>query len=879
MRPQAIRTGGPEVVGTPGMNPNFTEIFPGVNFACYLDGSLPIAWGDYDLDGYPDLPLYHNDGGTFSEIPGVRQILNQGNYHGAAWGDYDGDGWPDVVILGYASVGPTQTRLLHNQHDGTFQDVAPALGLAEVGFGETPIWGDYDGDGHLDLFAPYYNSSPPFSSLLYHNNGDGTFTESCTPAGVCLTDLPDGFTPEGAQWADWNDDGYLDFYAAGHLFQNDGSGHFTDVSASVGLPFWFDEGVQFVDYDSDGKLDLYIRATDGGHLFRNTGSQFVDVTATAGIPISFLWGDNWADVNHDGFPDLVYMRYNQPALLLINQRDGTFLPDPSFTALNLLSDASAFADWDRDGDLDLAAVSFCPRFFRNNLDQNAAFPDSYLNVRVLDAAGHETQHGATVRLRRVDIANPYIQTRVVDSGSGYLGQNEYPVHFGVAAYGTYELEVSFPSLAGSHTVVDKTTDARLGALVPRQLTTKEITIYRGGCALINQPSKPRITVVSGTNPSCAGEPVTLDAGAGYASYLWSTGQTTRMITASPLSQTTYFVRVGNACAQTIGGHTQKVVSIRPTASLTGAETICAGSAAMLRVDLEGEGPWTLQWSDGFVQNPTVSPATRTVTPSTTTTYSLQSVFTAVCTDGVVSGSATVTVASCSGGTVAGSLIADGRAVTGQLLPGGNSYAATVMPNRSYAAEIDVPAGASGPTAASPLLFITQGDGLTPLSAPALDAADCSAAVSDRLTFFPTGSDLARGPLFIHALDLAASGYPIRMRLVETTLFCPRWSVNGYTALIDLQNTTECQVTGEVVLQNSSGSAVATFPFSLAGHNAAQLVIPSNLSPNVGSALLTHDGAPGAISAAIYMAQPPGASGANFRWPFQEVRSYGATDGR
>ena len=116
-----------------------------------------------------------------------------------------------------------------------------------------------------------------------------------------------------------------------------------------------------------------------------------------------------------------------------------------------------------------------------------------------------------------------------------------------------------------------------------------------------------------------------------------------------------------------------------------------------------------------------------------------------------------------------------------------------------------------------------------------------------------------------------------MRLTETTMFCARWSVNGYISLIDLQNTTGCTVAGQVVINNAAGVTLTTLPFSLLPGRATQFPVPTGLSGVFGSAVLTHDGPPDAISGGIYMVQPGGAA-ANFRWPFLPTRSYGSTDG-
>jgi len=469
--------------GTPGMSPRFTWVSMGPEAPCYGVGTLPPAWGDYDADGDLDLPLYRNDGnGTFSEMPGFRDHLAGGNYHGAAWADYDNDGDLDLIILPYERG---STLLLQNQGDGTFVDVAPALGMDIQGYGETAAWGDYDGDGHLDLFAPFYSHVPPFQSFLFHNEGDGTFTEVANDAGVALEGIPAGLRPEGAHWADWNGDGRLDLYCAWHLFVNDGDGSFTDVREQVGIPQLFDEGSMFVDYDNDGDLDLWLRALAGGRLFRNDCGLMVDVTSAAGIPpLQLLWGDSWADVDHNGYLDLVVMRPSAAALLLLNQGDGTFAEDLDFTALDLRADNSAWGDYDDDGDLDLVTGAYCHELYRNELDTAPEFADSFLRVVAVDGWGRQTQHGATVRLRRIDEAGYGIQTRVVDGGSGYLSQSQYATHFGVAADAQHAVEVLFPSGA-TPALVDSSVNPALGSITPRDLTDKTITVFRDGWVMLD----------------------------------------------------------------------------------------------------------------------------------------------------------------------------------------------------------------------------------------------------------------------------------------------------------------------------------------------------------------------------------------------------------
>jgi hypothetical protein len=447
----------------------------------YDDGTLPTAWADFNLDGYPDLPVFTGDGGGgFFETPGFRPLLAEGNYHGAASCDYDRDGDPDLVILGYTlDERLTPNVLLRNQGDGTFTNVAPLLGMSVSGNGETAVWGDFDGDGWPDLFAPFYTDVHPWQSFLYMNNGDGTFTDRAIDAGVSLIGVPWNLRAEGAHGADWNDDGHLDLYCASHLFINDGTGHFTDVRESVGLPQTFDEGSSFVDYDNDGDLDLYLRCIGSPRLFRNDAGAFTEVTQSAGITgVPLFWGDSWADADNDGDMDLI--QHGGPARLLLNRGDGTFERDPGFESITSTQELSAWADVDLDGDLDVVIGPFGKELYLNQLQYRPGFARSCLRVRVLDADGHETAHGATVRLRELRGGPGSVQTRIVDGGSGYLSQNEYVVHFGGTGSGRYALDVVYPSPVGSRVVVDSLVHPGLGSLEPWQYLNGLITIYRDG---------------------------------------------------------------------------------------------------------------------------------------------------------------------------------------------------------------------------------------------------------------------------------------------------------------------------------------------------------------------------------------------------------------
>jgi len=455
-------------------------------FVPYYSGTVPNAWGDYDGDGYPDLPLYENSSdGLFHDIPGMRDLLADGNYHGAVWCDFDRDGDLDLAIVGYTGIDggkPTPTRLLRNDGPAGFVDIAPSQGMDIVGSGETAVWGDFDGDGWPDLFVPYYSFIYPYQSFLYHNNGDGTFTDTAGPAGVSLAFITSVLRPEGAAAADWNNDGHLDLYCASHLFLNDGTGHFTDIREATGLPVVFDEGANLIDYDNDGDLDLYVRGGDGPHLFRNDNGHFTDVTAAAGLSaIGLAWGDSWADVDGDGDLDLYMLPQPQSACLMLNQGDGTFVRDTLFDQLNIVGDVSAWADFDRDGDPDLVVGDGWTRdLYRNQLQSRPGVNGSSLEVLVLDAEGHQTQYGASVRLRPVDGPPGFEQLRVVDGGSGYLSQNEYPVRFGGLGSGRYALEVVFPSPQGTRVVVDSLVNPLLGSIEPKNMIRQTLTVRRNG---------------------------------------------------------------------------------------------------------------------------------------------------------------------------------------------------------------------------------------------------------------------------------------------------------------------------------------------------------------------------------------------------------------
>jgi hypothetical protein len=441
------------------------------------------AFADVDGDGDLDLPLYQCfTYESYREEDGFRAVLEGGNYHGSAWCDYDKDGDPDLVILPYElQVGDTtRGKFFRNDH-GQLTDIAPSLGMDFFGNGETAVWGDFDGDEWPDLFTPYYAWRTPYRSFLYMNQHDGTFFERATDAGVDLHDQPPEFDAEGAQAADWNDDGYLDLYAGGHLFQNDGTGHFTDVRESTGLPWLFDEGAEFVDYDNDGDLDLYLRTQTGPQLFRNDGGQFHELTTEVGLPATGLaWGDRWIDADGDGDLDLLVASLSGLMRLFLNRGDGTFEEDSTFLALGVRGSLTAIADVDGDGDLDFVTVPGTPELLINHANELAGQSRSYLKVRVFDRTGHETAFGATVKVRFPNAPERGVMTRIVDGGSAYLTQSEYTLTFGGVGKGPVSLEVDYPSPTTGRNIVSGATNPVLAAFDPAESPSRTVDVYQDG---------------------------------------------------------------------------------------------------------------------------------------------------------------------------------------------------------------------------------------------------------------------------------------------------------------------------------------------------------------------------------------------------------------
>ncbi|HEY3757318.1 MAG TPA: FG-GAP-like repeat-containing protein [Opitutaceae bacterium] len=292
------------------------------------DGHLDLVVGNI-----PDLNLYQNNGdGTFTAITTGGLGSAYGSFFYPSWTDYDNDGHLDLfVACGFGVNYPTKgtNALFHNNGDGTFTPVTTGPLVADTpGYSMGAVWGDYDNDGLPDLFVPNardFSTGALSKSFLYHNQGHGGFAKVTTgPIVTALMGL------SAAAWADYDNDGFLDLFVCGEgtgttpqkrtLFHNHGDGTFTEAAGagSIDSDTNFDESCAWEDYDNDGYIDLYVSSGGAGggrpaSLYHNNGDgTFTRVTLGAMVNGKGDGGGAaWADVNHSGFPSLYIANYQQ----------------------------------------------------------------------------------------------------------------------------------------------------------------------------------------------------------------------------------------------------------------------------------------------------------------------------------------------------------------------------------------------------------------------------------------------------------------------------------------------------------------------------------------------------------------------------------------
>jgi hypothetical protein len=419
--------------------------------------------------------------------------------------DFNGDGVPDMVSNVYndnpntcASLDATSQLYFQNpgasgNGDGTFVEQASFRNFAIRGRGETIVVADFFNTGANDIFIPQYTFafSPgcpdqPHSFLL-KNDGSGKFTDVSTTSAVSLPagswtggvcpvsgfDNDNCFRPEGAQAVDLDGDGNIDLYVASHLFMNNGDGTFTDKRIAYGLPIVRDEGAKFIDWNNDGNLDLIVNdARYGPTLFEFNGKTFVqrprilpDGTpffSDGGKPVDFgpndaAYGMNAYDIDNDGREDVLITGGNACNNMVFHNNGKNFeraiLPTSSsssipFSGLGNGGSAMAFGDISGNGRPDIAysigGSTICTNlvvtlfYFANT----TATVNPSIIVEVLGPNGEHNQYGRVVRVNPQSSPST-IFTRVVDSGSGFLTQNQYPLIFGTTYSGSHTVSVRF----------------------------------------------------------------------------------------------------------------------------------------------------------------------------------------------------------------------------------------------------------------------------------------------------------------------------------------------------------------------------------------------------------------------------------------------------
>ena len=510
------------MIDRPGIDVHFTDITEqaGINFKHisspekkYIVESMSggVALIDYDNDGYLDIylvnsltvdmvkskqktrsTLYHNNGdGTFTDVTDKAGVGDIGWGMGATIGDYNNDGFDDIYVT---CLGPN--HLLKNNGNGSFTDVTQKAGVGDPRWSAGAAFVDYDNDGKLDLFVSNYvdfdvNNLPEFGKgrtcqfkgipvqcgprglkgagdTLYHNDGDGTFTDVSRKAGVSD---PDGYYGLGVIASDFDGDGRVDIYVANDstpnfLYHNNGDGTFKDIGFSSGTAVnengseQGSMGVTLGDYDHDGRLDLFITNFDDDYntLYHDDGKgSFTDVSYAANVAAVSLpyvgWGTKFFDYDNDGWVDLLVVNghvypqlptYRQRNFVHHNNRDGTFeevgAQLGAAFAEKRTGRGAAFGDIDNDGDVDVVINNLDgpPQVLRND-GGNA---NNSILIKTIGVKSNRDGIGARVKV----VAGDLTQIDEVHSGDSYLSQSDLRLPFGLEKRTKIDLiEVHWPS--------------------------------------------------------------------------------------------------------------------------------------------------------------------------------------------------------------------------------------------------------------------------------------------------------------------------------------------------------------------------------------------------------------------------------------------------
>ncbi len=478
-----------------------------------------LAFFDYDNDGWLDIylsngtrfdtkwppgqaPTSHlyknNRDGTFTDVTAKSGLARTGWQTGVCVGDYDNDGWDDLFCSFWG-----HNILFHNNGDGTFTDVTAQARLTQdrVRWGVGCTWLDYDRDGRLDLFVCNYiqldlakvplpgdtkfcewkgvpvlcgpRGLPADTNLLYHNNGDGTFTDVTEKAGILK---PGPRYAISAVSYDFDNDGWPDIYVSvdsepSILYQNNHDGTFTDNAVMAGCAYDINGheqagmGIAVADYDCDGWLDIYKTnfIDDTCDLYHNNGDgSFTDVTFPAGIGVNskyVCWGCGFVDYDNDGWPDILQVNghvypevdshhvgqpFKNPRIVYHNLRNGRF-KDVSAEmgpgiAERYSSRGAAFGDYDNDGDVDALVLNMndLPSLLRND----GGNKNNWIKIKLMGTQCNRTAIGARARV----VTGAHSQINEVASGGSVMSQSDLRLHFGLGQATVVDLlEVTWPT--------------------------------------------------------------------------------------------------------------------------------------------------------------------------------------------------------------------------------------------------------------------------------------------------------------------------------------------------------------------------------------------------------------------------------------------------
>ncbi len=473
------------------------------------------AFLDYDNDGWMDIylvnsgkcdfydptpplrnALYRNNrDGTFTDITEKARVAGGGYGQGVAIGDYDGDGFPDIYVTQYG-----RSILYHNNGDGTFTDVTEKAGVAAPGWSSSAVWFDYDNDGRLDLFVCQFvefsksiNKScgpgeegkhgyciprlyKPMPSWLFHNNGDGTFTDVSKASGIA--------NYLGKAWGvvatDVNNDGRLDLFVGNDtvpnfLFMNRGDGRFEETATYAGVAYSSDGrarsgmGVDSADFNEDGWMDLFVANIDREMfaIYQNNHDEtFDDQAAPTGIGAATRlmsgWGLKFFDYDNDGDLDLFLangnpddlieslhsqVKYQEPLMLFHNTgksfQNVSAQSGPVFTK-PLSARGMAIGDFDNDGGIDvLVAVNdSAPVLLRNNLGNQ----NHWLGVKLVGKKSNPDAVGARITYQAADLK----RSRTKVGGGSFLSAHDPRIVLGIGKRPKIDwLEIKWPQPSGA----------------------------------------------------------------------------------------------------------------------------------------------------------------------------------------------------------------------------------------------------------------------------------------------------------------------------------------------------------------------------------------------------------------------------------------------